>query len=79
MGREPALYFGMFVSAVVVEDDMDGQSWINGGFEAVEETQELLMTVSRLTLPYDGSVQYVQRGEQGGSSMPLIVMGLSLR
>ena len=58
---------------------MNGQSWIDGGFEAVEETQELLMTVSRLTLTNDGSVQYVQGGEQGGGSMPLIVMGLSLR
>ena len=44
----------------------------------MEKTQELLMTVSRVALTNDGSVQHVQSGEQGGGSVPLIVMGLAL-
>ena len=58
---------------------MYGQSRIDRGFHAVEKTQELLMAVSWLALSNDGSVQHVQSGKQGGGSMALIVMGLSLR
>jgi hypothetical protein len=58
---------------------MYGQGWVDGGFYAVEETQELLMAVSWLALTNDGSVRHVQSGEQGGGSVPLIVVGLSLR
>jgi hypothetical protein len=32
-----------YVSAIVVQDEMYGQSWSGGGFYAVEETQEFLM------------------------------------
>lgn len=41
----------------------------------VEEANELLVAVARHAAAEDGAVEHVERGEQGGGAVPLVVMG----
>ena len=49
----------------------------NRCFDALQEPEELLMAMSRLTISDDGSFQDIQGGKQRGRSMPLIIVRLS--
>ena len=53
MFGKPALYFGMFMSGIVVNDTVNINSWFNRLVNSFEKCQELLMPVSFNTVAYD--------------------------
>ena len=46
---EPSADFGMFVSSVVIDDEMDVEVVRHTAVDLTQESEELLMTVSRFT------------------------------
>ena len=58
---------------------MDIQAGFNCLVDSLEEAKKLLMAVAWLTLSNHGPFQDIQSGEQGGGSVPLIVVRLPLR
>jgi hypothetical protein len=62
------------VCGVIVDDQM--QLALSWGFavDLVEEADELLMPVAAHALADDLAIEHVQRGEQGGSAVALIIM-----
>ena len=74
MAAQPCDDLGVFVSGVVVENGVDGLAGRDGGFDGVEEADELLMAVALHAAADDRAVQDVERGEQGGRAMALVVM-----
>ena len=44
-------------------------------FDGIEETDEVLVAVLRQTAVEDGTVEDVERGEQGGRTVALVIMG----
>src|SRR2546430_16852811 len=74
MARQPGQHLGMFVGGVVVEDNVDrlvGRDCALGG---IEKANELNVAVTLHAAANDGAVEHAERGEQGGGSVPLIVM-----
>ena len=72
---QPSFDLGMFVRSVVVENHMDSQPL--GGFsvDLPKEMPELYVAVSRKTGADDLAFQHVQRREQTGGSVALVVVG----
>lgn len=70
---EPFLDLVLLMRSVIVEDHMD--RLVSGYFavDPIEEADKLLMTLH--VLPYDGSVEHVERGKQRGRAMALVVVG----
>ena len=64
----------MFVGPVVVEDGVDDLSGRDGGFDGVEEADELLVAVLLHAASEHHAVEHVEGGEQGGRSVALVVM-----
>lgn len=75
MASEPLDHFGMLVSGIIVEDDMNGLAGGRLRLDAVEEANELLVTVALHALPDHRTVEHVERGEERGRSIAFIVMG----
>jgi len=50
---DPALHLGMFVGAIVVDDEVDVEVRGHVGVNVLEEAEELLMTVPWLALSED--------------------------
>ena len=65
----------MLVGAIVVHDQMQAHLSRELLIEAVEKLQELLVSMSFVTLPDYSSLQDFQSSEQRGRSIPFIVMG----
>ena len=66
---------GVLVGGVVVQDQMDLEGLGNLGVDGLEEGQELLVAVSRQALADDLAGEHVQRCEQGGGAVTLVVVG----
>jgi hypothetical protein len=64
MSVEPAAYLRMFVGRIIVDDAMDRLSFRNLGLDGVEETDELLMPVSRHAAAGHLAFQHVESSEQ---------------
>lgn len=75
MPGQPGAHLGMFVGAVVVEDDVDGLALGDVAFDPVEEADEFLMPVALHVLPYDRSVQHVERGKERGRAVAFVIVG----
>ena len=75
MARQPFVHVGVFVGGVVVEDHVDHLAGRNGPLDGVEEAEELLVPVARHALADHRAVEDVERGEQGGGAMALVVVG----
>ena len=75
MGFEPALYGRRLMGGVVVNDEMEIET--GGGLlvDQSEKAQELAMSMARHAGPDDLAVQHVQRCEQGGGAVALVVVG----
>ena len=71
---EPGAELGMLVCGVIVEDQMHRALGRGFGIDLVEEADELLMPVAAHALADDLAVEHVERGEQGGCPVPLIIM-----
>ena len=72
---EPGAHFGMLVGGVVVEDGMDEFAGRYDLLDAVEETDEHLVVMSRHALTNEGAVEDIERGEQRGRAVPDIIVG----
>ena len=71
---EPGPNFRMLVDRVVVENDVHGLVRRDLGVDQVQESDELLMPVALHVLPDDRPVEHIQRSEQRGGSIALVVV-----
>ncbi len=71
---EPSADFGMFMSGVVVDDEMDVEAAGHIAVDLTQECEELLMTVSRMTTGYDFAGGDIESGEQRGGAVAFVVM-----
>ena len=72
---EPFSDLRVFVCGVVVEDDVNYLAGRHLGLDGIEEANELLMAVALHAAAGDPSLQHVERGEQRGGAMALVIMG----
>src|SRR5580658_10721869 len=77
--RQPFLHLGMFVRSVVIQNHVDVQRRIDALVDAIQESQKLLMTMTRLALGDDRSLEHIESSEEGGGSMALIIVRLPFR
>lgn len=75
MAAEPGTHLGVFVSGVVVEDDVDGLADRHLGVDAVEKADEFLMAMPLHVLADNGAVEHVESSKQCGRAMALVIMG----
>jgi hypothetical protein len=69
----------MLVGGIIVDDGVDRFSLGDLGLEGVQEADELLMPMAWHTTADDLAIQDVERGEQGGSAVALVVVGHGAR
>ena len=74
MVGQPFENLRVLVGGVVVEDSMDHLSGGDSALDGAEELDELLVAVVRHAAPNDRAVQYVERGEQCGRAIALVVV-----
>ena len=79
MVTKPLSHRGMFVGPVIVQHDVYFQTRPDGRFNTLQKEQEFLVPVSRLALADNCTVENIESGKQCGRTMPLVIMGLSLR
>ena len=65
---------GVLVGGVVVDDGVHQLACGHLGLDGVEEADELLVAVTLHTAADDAAVDHVERGEQGGGAVPLVVV-----
>src|SRR5208282_373836 len=65
----------MFVGGVVVRDQMNLEIVREVVIEVVEKGQKLLVSMARRALRDDRSVEHMERGEQGGGAVSIVVVG----
>lgn len=75
MAVEPGAHLLVLVGGVVVEDDVDDFSGRDVTLEGIEETDELLMPVALHVLPEHLAGQDIERREQRGRPVALVVVG----
>ena len=75
MAGQPVAHLGLLVGAVVVEHDVDQLAGRHRALEGIEEAQELLMPVPLHAAADDAAVEHVQRREQRGGAVALVVVG----
>ena len=75
MAREPCLDLGVFMGGVVVQNDMDDLAGRDVPLDPIEEADKLLMAVTGHVLADHRAFQDVQRGEQRGGSVALVIVG----
>ena len=67
----------MFVCAVVVEDEVQGDVPGKLGVQVPQELQELIMPVPRIALPDDTTLDDLKCGKQGGCAVAKVVVSVS--
>ncbi len=72
---EPGPDFGMLVSGVVVDDEMDVQLGRHVSFDMTQEGEELRVAMAGFALSDDCAIEHVEGGKQGGRAMTLVVVG----
>ena len=75
MTREPRTNVGVFVDRVVVQYHMDDLAGWDVTLQRVEEANELLMPVALHVVPEHLAGKDIQRGEERGGAVALVVMG----
>lgn len=75
MERKRVLDLVRFMRRVIVEDHVDGLDLGHLAFNAVEETDEVLMPMVLNVSGDDRSVDHVERGEQRCRAMTLVIVG----
>jgi len=71
---QPFQNLRMLVRGVVVDHGVDDFSGGDGALNGFEKLDELLMAVVRHAAPDDRAVKHVERGEQGGRAVALVVV-----
>ena len=72
---QPGPHLGRLVGGVVIENQVDVARFLHGPVDAAQETQELPGAVAWHAFPDDQARFDVQRGEERGGAMALVVMG----
>ena len=72
---KPGVDLGVLVGAVVIDDQVQVELVGELAVERAQELQELLVAVARQALADDAAVERVQRGEQRGGAVALVVVG----
>ena len=67
--------FGVLVGGIVVHDRVDELAGRDVALQRVEEADELLMPVALHVSAGDCAVQHVERGEQRGGAVALVIVG----
>jgi len=75
MTLEPGDALGMFVRAIVVEDDMDHLACRHLVLDGIEKADELLVTVLLHTAADDRAIENVESSEQRGGAVAFVVVG----
>ncbi len=75
MAVEPGAHLLVLVGRVIVEDDVDDFAGWNVTLKGVEEANKLLMPVTLHVLAEDFADQDVERGEERGRAIALVIMG----
>ena len=75
MPCQPGAHLGLLVGRIIVENDVDGLVGRQFGFDGVEEPDELLMPVTLHVAADHRSIEDIERGEQGGGAISLVVVG----
>ena len=70
---EPGTNVAVFVSCIVVENDVDDLADRNLRLNGVQESNEFLMTMTLHVAADDRAVEDVEGGEQRRGAMPLVV------
>src|SRR5438105_9895182 len=76
MPAEPGPRLGMFVRAVIVEDHVNDLADWDLDLDGIQEPDELLMPVTLHAASDHLAVEHVERGEQRGGAVPLVIMGI---
>lgn len=76
MFLHPPPDFFVFVRAVIVKNQVQVEVWRKLRVELAQELQELLVSVTRLTLADDLSIENIERREQRRSAVTDIVVGM---
>src|SRR5205814_9303970 len=66
---------GMLVGGIVVDDDMDRLFLGHSGLDDVQKPDELLMAMALHALANNLALKDIERREQGGDAMALVIMG----
>ena len=75
MAIQPSSNLGMFMSGIVVENDMDITTHRDLGVDGIEKANELLMAVTLHVASDDRSVKHVQDGEERRGSVAFVIVG----
>ena len=71
---QPSLDPGMLVRGVVVDDEMNIEVHGDVGLDVAQELEELLVTMTGLALGHHFPGGDIQRREEGGGAVPLVVV-----
>lgn len=71
---EPLHHSGMFMRRVIVEGGMDDLACRHGALDGGKEADELPMAMLLHAAADDDSVQNIERGEQGGRAVSLVIV-----
>ena len=72
---KPLAHLRVLVGGVIVEDHVDAFAGRDLTLDRVEEADELLMAMALHVAADDGAVEHVERGEQRGGAISLVIMG----
>src|SRR6516162_5268923 len=75
MATQPGPHLGVFVAAVIVEDDVDDLAGQDLSLDRVQKADELLMPVPLHAAADDLAFEHVEGGKQRGRAVALVVMG----
>jgi len=78
MQGQPALHPGMLMSGVVVDNQMDIETFRNVGIDLFEEVEIVLVTMAPLAPSDDSALGDVKSGVEGQGSVPDIVVSHAL-
>ena len=73
--RQPGQDLRVLVGAVVVEDGVDQLAGRDRRLDRVQEAEELLVAVALHAAAQHRAVEHVERGEQRGRAVALVVVG----
>src|SRR6476661_3660898 len=78
MSQQPAMNEWCLVCAGVVQDQVHFEPSRHLRVNAIQELPKFGRAVSAMQLPNDFATGHVERGEQRGCAMPLVVVGAPL-
>ena len=74
MFYQPLLDIGVVVGPVIVQDQVEGLPWRRVSVDGAQELQQFLVTMTRITGADHGAVEHIERREQAGGAVALVVM-----